>query len=164
MKNTFILTSSLLMLAIATATQAGTVTLTPAELEVMSGSSFEVSLDLDLADEPGAHPGSFGGAVMVSFDTVDLSLVGFTASGAATIVDSLPTVPGVDCLDVAVVCFVDAPDVSTVGSFTFTLNAGAVVIGQSTTIDLMDADDGFGSFANALPTNQAALQPGAVDH
>jgi hypothetical protein len=121
--------------------------------EVALNSTFEVSLDLDLTDAPGDHPGSFGGGVVLTFDPAVLSLVGFTPSGAATIVDMLPTVPMQDCAQDAIVCFVDAPDISSVGSFTFAVNSDAAL--GETIIGIADADDFFGSFANQLLTNQA---------
>lgn len=152
---------SLAVLALALCSlplQAATVSLDASSAQVDPGGMFTVNLVLDASDAPGAHPGSYGGAVVIDFDP---NLVNtsepFSASGNATIRNTLPSVPAVDCTDSRVVCFTDATtDVVSIGTFTFTLNPAADP-GQTISIGIADADDFFGTFVNDLPTNQAFI-------
>ena len=126
--------------------------------EVHDADHIDSTLDVDFTDAPGAHPGSHGGGVLISFDPSLLSIAGFTASGAASVVDELPSVPPVDCTGAMVLCFVEAPDTGSIGTFSFLVNPDLEPTpGEpiEIAIGIADVDDFFGTFANRIPTNQA---------
>ena len=147
------LTAALLLIAAAGATQAATVTLAPSAGTVAQNSNFTVNLVLNATDAPGAHPGSFGGAVIVDFSNSLLSYNTFTLAGGVTYIPANggPVVATNGTTQTVTVAFENALDAGVGGTFSFKA-IGAP--GSLALIGLVDADDFAGSFVNSNPTNQ----------
>ena len=141
---------TLLLVAAGSAAQAASLALVPSAGTVVQNGAFTVNLVLNAADAPGAHPGLFGGEIVVAFDNTLLSYGGFTLTSGLSYFVS-PVVATNGNTQTVRFGFDNAVDVSTVGTFAFTAigNPGSLAL-----IGLEDADDFSGSFANTVPTNQ----------
>ncbi|MBW7929833.1 MAG: hypothetical protein H3C57_00800 [Gammaproteobacteria bacterium] len=129
--------------------QAATISLQPSQSIVEAGTSFSVELLLDASDAPGAHPGLFGGEVVIDYDPTQLQFTGFTTS--------LPlfepvTTGSLDGRSTVSFGFDHAPDTGVIGSLGFTAIGQA---GEVASIGLRDADDFMGTFISYIPTYQA---------
>ncbi len=143
------LATALLLLAGATV-QAASLTLVPSATAVAKNSVFTVGLKLDAMNAPGAHPGLYGGEILVSFDKTLLNYGGFTlASGVSYF--SAPAVSTAGNTQTVHLGFDNAADLGAVGTFSFTAIGNA---GSTAAIGLTDADDFSGSFASYTPTYQ----------
>lgn len=155
------LATTLLLIAAASTAQAASLTLVPSASTVAQNGAFTVSLVLNAADAPGAHPGLFGGEIIVDFDMTLLTYGGFTlASGVSYFpVAGVPVIATSGNTQTVRFGFENAVDVGTVGTFSFTAigNPGSLAL-----LGLADADDFSGSFANNDPTNQR-FDPTFVD-
>jgi hypothetical protein len=145
------LTAALLLIAAGGAAQAASLTLMPSAGTVAQNGSFTVDLMLDAADVvPGANPRSFGGEILVDFDATLLNYTGFSlASGVSFYL--APSVTNSGNMQTVRLGFDNAPDMSTVGTFSFTALGGP---GSLATLGLADGDDFSGSFASYAPTYQ----------
>ena len=148
------LAATLLLITAGSAAQAGTIEttlgLTPSAGTVAQNSLFTVVLQLDATSAPGAHPGLFSGEVVVNFDITKLTYNSFTLAGGLSYYLS-PQVATNGNTQTVHFGFDNAPDVGTVGTFSFTAigNPGSVAA-----IGLADGDPVPGSFINTVPTDQ----------
>jgi len=142
-------TSALLLLA-AGATQAASLALVPSATAVAPNGNFTVNLVLDATDAPGAHPGLYGGAIVVTFNTTLLSFGGFVLDGDLSYFEPIEVSTNGNTQTVSF-GFDNAPDTGTVGMFSFTAIGP---VGSVASIGLVDADDFSGSFASYVPTYQ----------
>ncbi|MEO7387457.1 MAG: VPLPA-CTERM sorting domain-containing protein [Gammaproteobacteria bacterium] len=117
---------------------------------VAANSVFTVNLVLDATDAPGAHPGLYGGQIVVDFNQTLLNYGGFALAGNVEFFES-PVVATNGNTQTVSFGFDKAPDSGTVGTFTFTA-IGAP--GSLATLGLVDVDDFSGSFASYVPTYQ----------
>ncbi|MEZ5566305.1 MAG: hypothetical protein R3F24_12760, partial [Gammaproteobacteria bacterium] len=130
--------------------QAASLSLVPSATTVIEGTGFTVDLVLDASDAPGAHPGLYGGEILVDFDNTLLNYNSFTlTSGLSFYIDPVTTTTG--NTNTVRFGFDNAPDNGTVGTFSFT---AAGLPGSLAQIGLVDADDFSGSFASYVPTYQ----------
>lgn len=129
---------------------ASSVILDPSSVIVGENEAFTIDLIMNAADASGAHPGSFGGAVVIDFDPGLVTYNGFSINAPATLA-SAPSLGSNGSLQTVTIGFNNALDVGIIGSFSFTAigNAGNII-----NFGLADQDDFFGTFANHLPTNQ----------
>jgi len=128
--------------------QASSVSLVPEATTFASGAQFSVALNLDAADEGGASPGAYSGFVTVDYDSALVQFDGFVfLPPAASLMDATVTAGIPETIDLG---FFGAPNVSSIGVFTFTALAPA---GGTINFGLADMDDFFGTFANELPAN-----------
>lgn len=145
-----ILLPILLLSAAAGSAGAASLALMPTAGTVASGSPVTVRLDLNAANAPGAHPGLYGGGVVVSFDKTLLNYVSFTPVAGVSYF-SAPVITTTGNTRTVSFGFDNATDVSNVGNFLFTALGGP---GSLATLGLADADDFSGSFASYVPTYQ----------
>jgi len=129
--------------------QAATISLQPSQASVATGAAFSIDLLLDATDAPGAHPGLFGGEVVIDYDPGQLQFTGFTTS--------LPlfepvTEGSLDGRSTVSFGFDHAPDTGVIGSLGF-IAIGTP--GDTASLGLRDADDFMGTFISYLPTYQA---------
>lgn len=129
--------------------QAATISLQPSQSTVEAGASFSVELLLDASDAPGAHPGFFGGEVVIDYDPTQLQFTGFATS--LPLFASL-TEGSNDGRSTVSFGFDHAPDTGVIGSLSFTAIGQA---GEVASIGLRDADDFMGTFISYIPTYQA---------
>lgn len=145
------LAAALLLVAVAAPTaRAASLALVPADPGVAPGSTFTIDLVLDASDAPGLHPGLYGGAIVIDFDSTLLGYDGFTLASGLTFFAS-PVTATNGTLQTVSFGFENAPDTGVVGTFRFIANGPA---GSVATIGLVDADDFSGSFANYLDNNR----------
>ncbi len=145
-------------LAISVAAEAATITVQPSVATVVSGGSFTVDLNLDASDAPGAHPGLYGGQIVIDFNPAQLRYDGFAlASGVSFF--SAPVTGSAGGRQTVTLGFDNAADVGRVGTFSFTALASA---GTTSTINIEDADQFFGTFVSYTPSYQP-LYPNFVD-
>lgn len=147
-----ILTTAIALLLVGAGgpAQAASLALVPSASTVAPNGAFTVNLVLDATGAPGAHPGLYGGEIIVDFDTTLLGYGGFAlASGVSFF--SPPVVATSGTTQTVTFGFDNAPDTGTVGTFTFTALGP---VGSLATIGLIDADDFSGSFASYVPTYQ----------
>jgi hypothetical protein len=144
------LAAALLLVAAGGTTQAASLALVPSAASVAQNGAFTVNLVLNAADAPGAHPGLYGGEVIVDFDTTLLTYGSFTLASGLTFFSS-PVVATNGNTQTVTLGFENAPDTGTVGTFSFTAIG---TVGSLATIGLVDADDFSGSFASYVPTYQ----------
>lgn len=150
-RQTFSYLVILAALALGARLEAATVWLQPSPVIATPGSSLGVELWLDATDAPGAHPGLYGGEVVVDFDP---SLLAYDSVSLATGVSffSGPTVGTSGSRQTVTFGFENATDVGRVGTLSYTALG---VVGSEALINLADADDFFGSFVAYVPTDQA---------
>lgn len=144
------LAAALLLIAAGGTAQAASLALVPSAASVAPNGAFTVNLVLDAADAPGAHPGLYGGEIIVNFDTTLLTYGGFTLASGVSFFSS-PVVATSGNTRTVTFGFDNAPDAGTVGTFSFTALGP---VGSLATIGLIDADDFSGSFASYVPTYQ----------
>ncbi|MEQ1802913.1 MAG: VPLPA-CTERM sorting domain-containing protein [Gammaproteobacteria bacterium] len=140
----------LLLAATAGAAQASSLALVPSADTVAQNGAFTVNLVLDAADAPGAHPGLYGGEIVVNFDRTLLTYGNFALAGGLSFF-SAPVVATNGNNQTVTFGFDNAPDTGTVGTFSFTATGTP---GSIATLGLIDADDFSGSFASYVPTYQ----------
>lgn len=144
------LLAALLLTAAGGTAQAASLALVPSATSVAPNGSFTVNLVLDATDAPGAHPGLYGGEIVVNFDRTLLTYDSFTlASGVSFFAPPVVATNG----DTRTVSFGfdNATGTGTVGTFSFTAIAPA---GSLAALGLADVDDFSGSFASYVPTYQ----------
>lgn len=151
------------LLALATLTLsagagAATVSVQPSSAQVAQGTAFTVDLMLNASDAPGAHPGLYGGQVVLAFNPALLSYGGFALASGVTFFSS-PVVGSSGGLTTVTLGFENATDVGRAGTFSFTA-IGAP--GSVAALDIADADDFFGTFVSYVPTYQP-FYPAFVD-
>lgn len=152
------LAATLILVAASGMAQAASLALVPSSPSVGPGGTFTVSLVLDATDAPGAHPGLYGGEIVVDFDRTLLSYGGFTlASGVSLFSPQVVATSG--NTQTVTLGFDNAPDSGTVGTFSFTALGPA---GSLATLGLADTDDFSGSFASYVPTYQR-FYPAFID-
>lgn len=139
-----------LLAGAALSAEAASVHLLPASPSVMQGDVFTVSLSLDASDAPGSHPGLYMGDVVVDFDPAEISYEGFAFMAPVT-QKNAPVTGASDGRQTVTLGFQNATDSSIIGTWSFRAIGSA---GVSASIGIADADDFFGTFVNALPTNQ----------
>ena len=150
------LTAILLLIAAGSTAQAttlvpsSTVALLPSAGTVTQNSTFTVNLVLDAANAPGAHPGLYGGEIIVDFDKTLLTYTGFTLASGVSFY-SAPVVTTTGNTQTVRFGFDNAVDVGTVGTFAFTAIGNP---GSLAHLGLIDADGFSGSFASYAPTYQ----------
>jgi hypothetical protein len=152
------LAATVLLFAVGSAAQAGTVIVEAGTVDlaapasVAQNSSFLVDLVLDASDLsiPGPHPGLYSGEVIVSFDLTQLTYNSFTLAGGVSYY--LPPVVATNGNTRTVhLGFDNAPETGTVGTFSFTAIGSP---GTLAAIGLADGDPIPGSFVNTVGTNQ----------
>jgi hypothetical protein len=146
------LTATLLLIVAGTAAQAASLALIPSTVTTQQSGAFTVNLVLNAAgaDVKGTHPGQHGGEILVDFDQTLLRYDGFNlASGLGLFLSPVITTSG--NIQTVHLGFNKAADIGTVGVFSFTAIGSP---GSLAVIDLEDADDFTGSFANYLPNKQ----------
>jgi hypothetical protein len=139
-----------LALAFGLRAEAASITLQPSTTVVGESEVFTVDLVLDATDAPGAHPGLYGGQVVLDFDPGLLSYGGFDLADALSFLTE-PEIGTADGRQTITLGFENAPDTGTVGTFTFSAIGTA---GSIATLGIKDADDFFGTFIAQVPTNQ----------
>lgn len=154
MKKLITIATSALLLATGSLTgtlaNAASLTLMPSASTVAQNGAFTVNLVLNAADAPGAHPGLFGGEIVIDFNSTLLSYGGFTPTAGVSYF-APPVITNNGNNRSVSFGFDNAVDVGTVGIFSFTALGGPGSLAQ---IGLVDADDFSGSFASYLPTLQ----------
>jgi hypothetical protein len=146
--NIRILTATLLLITASTTVQSASLTLVPSAGTVVQNGTFTVDLVLNASDLPLiAHPNLYGGSVIVDFNKTLLSYGGFTLKSGLSFFDAPVTTTNGNTQTVTF-GFDNAPDVGTVGTFSFSA-IGAP--GSLAALGLVDADDYSGSFASYNP-------------
>jgi hypothetical protein len=113
---------------------------------------FTVELLIDASDAPGAHPGLYGGQIVVDYHPAQLGYVDFTlASGVSFFSAPALGVATGGVRQTVTLGFDNAPDTGLVGTFTFRALAAPE---QVATIGISDADSFFGTFVAYVPTYQ----------
>jgi len=142
--------AALLLTIAGTTAQAASLTLFPSAASVARNGNFTVNLVLNATDAPGAHPGIYGGEIIVDFDRTLLTYSGFTPASGVTYFAPLVVATSGNTQTVSF-GFENVTDTGTVGTFAFTAIGP---VGSLATIGLVDADDFSGSFASYVPTYQ----------
>lgn len=154
MKNIFTIAASALLLATGSLTgtlaSAASLTLVPSAGTVAQNGVFTVNLMLNAADAPGAHPGLFGGEIVIDFNSTLLSFGGFTPTAGVSYF-APPVITNSGNTRSVSFGFDNAARMGSVGTFSFTALGGPGSLAQ---IGLVDADDFAGSFASYVPTYQ----------
>jgi hypothetical protein len=142
---------AVLAIAGAAGAEAASVTLNPSATVVNPSGTLSVTLGLNAADAPGAHPGRYGGSIVVDYDPLLLSFGQFNFAAGVT-QTSAPGIGTAGTRRTITLGFDQALDAGTIGTFTFSvLNKP----GNVAALNLADADSLFGTFITHLPTNQA---------
>lgn len=144
------LAAALLLITAGGAAQAASLALVPSATSVAQNGTFTVNLVLNAADAPGAHPGLYGGEIIVDFNKTLLTYGSFTLASGLSFFSS-PVVASSGNTQTVTFGFENAPDTGTVGTFSFTAIGP---VDSLATIGLADADDFSGSFASYVPTYQ----------
>lgn len=140
-----------LLLALAGAPAgAASIYLQPSSDTVVVDELFTVSLLINASDAPGAHPGLYGGEVVVDWDPTQLAYVDFGLSGGVNFFSG-PTQGTAGALQTVTIGFDNAPDTGTVGTFTFRVVGPPEVVAS---LGIADSDAFFGTFAAYVPTYQ----------
>jgi len=134
----------------ATTAQAATIALLPSSATVAQGAAFTVDLNLDASDAPGAHPGLYGGQIVLDFDPGQLQYTGFTLANGVSFF-SAPVVGSSGDRTTITLGFDNAADTGRVGTFSFTTLPSA---GTTATLNIEDSDQFFGTFVSYTPTYQ----------
>ncbi len=143
--NIRILSAALLLVAASTTIQAASLKLVPSAGTVVQNGSFTVDLVLNASDIPLiAHPNLFGGSIIVDFNKTLLTYGGFSLASGLSFFEAPVTTTSGNTQRVTF-GFDNAPDVGTVGTFSFTA-IGAP--GSLASLGLVDADNYSGSFAS----------------
>jgi hypothetical protein len=131
--------------------RAASVSLVPSSATVVAGSTFTVSLALDVTGVVGNHPGDYTGRLVVDYDPLKLAYQSFSFSSPATQTHAPATGSSGGRSTVSLGFLTsNAPDVGAVGVFTFkALNS----LGQ-TSLNVADYDDFLGTFYAKDPTDQ----------
>ncbi len=146
--NIRILSAALLLVVASTTIQAASLKLVPSAGTVVQNGTFTVDLVLNASDVPMiAHPNLYGGSVIVDFNKTLLTYGGFTLKSGLSFFDAPVTTTNGDTQTVTF-GFDNAPDVGTVGTFTF---SAIGTPGSLASLGLIDADDFSGSFASYNP-------------
>lgn len=136
-----------LLLAAAGTTQAASLRLVPSADTVVQGATFTVDVVLDAPD---ALRDLVSGAIIVDFNRTLLDYNGFALTAPLSFYAPVSTATSGNTQTVSF-GFQDAPEVGTVGTFSFTAIGSP---GSIATLGLIDADDFAGSFVYMAPTNQ----------
>lgn len=147
-----------LAFAISSNAGAATITLQPSAAQVAQNGAFTVDLLLNASDAPGSHPGLYGGSIVLDFDPAVITYGAFALAPGVSFFSSPVTGSGGGRATVTL-GFENAADVGRVGTFSFTAIGSP---GSSSTLNIEDADDFFGSFIAQVPTEQA-FYPQFVD-
>jgi len=142
-----------LLLALAGAPAgAASIHLQPSSDTVFVDEQFTVSLLINASDAPGAHPGLYGGQVVVDYDPTQIAYVDFgLASGVSFFSGPALGVATGGLRQTVTLGFDNAPDTGTVGTFTFRALGPPEVVAS---INIADSDAFFGTFAAYVPTYQ----------
>ena len=152
------LIATLTALVVSAGAQAATISMQPSAPTVGTGSGFTIDLDIDASDAPGAHPGLYGGQIVIDFNPAQLRYDGFAlASGLSFF--SAPVTGSAGGRQTVTLGFDNATDVGRVGTFSFTALASA---GTTATVNIEDADQFFGTFVSYTPSYQP-FTPNFVD-
>lgn len=152
------LLGSLALTVIGLRVEAATISLQPSVPLVAQSSAFTVDLLLDASDAPGAHPGLYGGQIVIDFDPALLTYGGFSLAGDVRFFSS-PVTGTRGGRQTVTLGFENAGDVGTVGNFSFTVLGAPGIIAS---INLADADDLFGTFVSYVRSDQP-FYPDFVD-
>lgn len=144
------LAAALLLTAAGGTAQAASLALVPSATSVGQNGAFTVNLVLNATDAPGAHPGLFGGEIVIDFNKTLLTYGGFTLASGVSFFSS-PVVATSGNTQTVTLGFDNAKDTGTVGTFSFTAIGP---VGSLATLGLADTDDFSGSFAGYVPTYQ----------
>lgn len=144
--------AALLALAACGSAGAASIYLQPSADTVLVDEQFTVSMFINATDAPGAHPGLYGGQVVVDFDPTQLGYVGFElASGLSYFSSPQVGVATGGIRQTVTFGFENAPDTGLVGTFSFRALGPPEVVA---TINVADYDSFFGTFAAYVPTVQ----------
>lgn len=130
---------------------AASVTLIPVTTTVQEGGEFRIRMRLDAQDALGAHPGSFGGAVVIDFDPALATFNSYAVNAPATLVTPGLTIGSNGNRQTISFGFQNAPDEGRIVTLLF------LAIGSPNSIvdfGIADQDDFLGTFANQDPTNE----------
>jgi hypothetical protein len=150
------LVATLLLIAAGSTAQAASLTtldLVPSAGTVVQNSTFTVDLVLNAANAPGSHPGLTSGQIIVDFDKTKLTYNSFTLGSGLNFVplNGAPVVAISGNTQTVYIWFENAPDISTIGRFSF---KAIGTPGSLATLGLVDADTFFGSsFVNKAQTD-----------
>ena len=146
--NIRILVASLLLIANSPTILASSLKLVPSAGTVAQNGTFTVDLVLNASDLLGIpHPNLYGGSVIVDFNKTLLTYGGFTLKSGLSFFSAPATATSGNTQTVTF-GFDNAPDMGTVGTFSFTAIGGP---GSLASLGLIDADDFSGSFASYNP-------------
>ena len=146
--NIRILAASLLLIASSPTVLASSVKLVPSAGTVAQNGTVTVDLVLSASDVLGIpHPNLFGGSVIVDFNKTLLNYGGFALKSGLSFFSAPATATNGNTQTVTF-GFDNAPDMGTVGTFSFTAIGGP---GSLASLGLIDADDFSGSFASYNP-------------
>ena len=149
MKNLAI--AALLLLSLGGKAFAASLSLVTPAGSVVENSLFTVTLEMDARDAPGAHPGLFGGAVLISFDSMLLTYQNDFALTPGLSYFSAPVLSNNGNLQTLRFGFDNGVDLGAVGTLSF---RAIGPVDSVANIDLADADDFFGTFISYVPTYQ----------
>ena len=149
MKNLAI--AALLLLSLGGKAFAASLSLVTPAGSVVENSLFTVTLEMDARDAPGAHPGLFGGAVLISFDSMLLTYQNDFALTPGLSYFSAPVLSNNGNLQTLRFGFDNGVDLGAVGTLSF---RAIGPVDSVANIDLADADDFFGTFISYVPTSQ----------
>lgn len=143
-----ILTATLLLITASTAVQSASLRLVPSASTVAQNGAFTVNLVLNASDLPLIpHPNFYGGSITLDFNKTLLSYGGFTLASGLSFFEA-PTTATSGNTQTVTFGFDNAPDMGTVGTFSFTA-IGAP--GSLASLGLVDSDDFSGTFASYEP-------------
>ncbi len=143
--------TALLFLAVCSNAHAASLSLVTPAGSVVENSLFTVTLEMDARDAPGAHPGLFGGAVLISFDTTLLTYQNDFTLAPGLSYFSAPAVSNNGNLQTLTFGFDNGVDLGAVGTLSF---RAIGPVDSVANIGLADADDFFGTFISYVPTYQ----------
>lgn len=139
-----------LALAASLPVQASSISLQPSQAVVQQTLGFTVNLLVSAADAPGDHPAQVGGLVVIDFDPALLSYDDISLVGGATWLESV-TIGSAGGRQTLTFGFENAAETGAAAQLAFTAIGP---VGSVATINIADADDFSGSFANYAGTDR----------